>query len=137
MICQFKSCGKCNGDLVLDGDEWRCWQCGRYYYPERPLPQLLQDPAEAKHPLTEAEDTINRKRRKSTRSVRRINSVIAARDRSDQNWWTKNQAVIAQLDQGRSVSEISQDLGWGARQVRIVRERLYELRAGETEQMAA
>ena len=47
MLCKLKACWKCAGDLVLDGDEWRCWQCGRYY------PQLsgveLQAIAEGKN----------------------------------------------------------------------------------------
>tara|TARA_B100000315_G_scaffold249044_2_gene279697 strand:- start:889 stop:1098 length:210 start_codon:yes stop_codon:yes gene_type:complete len=33
MLWSFKSCGKCGGDLVMEGDEWRCIHCGRYYYP--------------------------------------------------------------------------------------------------------
>ncbi len=47
MLCQLKSCGKCGGDLVQDTGDWRCWQCGRYYYP-KPLvldpPLLMPDP---------------------------------------------------------------------------------------------
>ena len=31
---KLKCCGKCEGDLTLDGDEWRCLQCGTYYYPQ-------------------------------------------------------------------------------------------------------
>ena len=31
MLFRLNSCPKCGGDFVLDGDEWRCWQCGRYY----------------------------------------------------------------------------------------------------------
>ena len=37
MYWSFKSCGKCNGDLCLEGDEWRCLQCGQYYYTGRPV----------------------------------------------------------------------------------------------------
>lgn len=28
-------CPKCQGDLVLDEGDWRCMQCGTYYYPTR------------------------------------------------------------------------------------------------------
>ena len=34
MLYRLKCCGKCDGDLTLDGDEWRCFQCGTYYYPQ-------------------------------------------------------------------------------------------------------
>jgi hypothetical protein len=27
-----KACLKCGGDLVLDEGDWRCLQCGTYYY---------------------------------------------------------------------------------------------------------
>ena len=40
MLCRLKECQKCRGDLVLDGEEWRCWQCGHYYYPNMPEMQL-------------------------------------------------------------------------------------------------
>ena len=34
------NCLKCNGLLFLEDDEWRCFLCGRYYYPEPPpLPE--------------------------------------------------------------------------------------------------
>ena len=41
MVFRLKSCQKCKGDLVLDGDEWRCCQCARYYRPV-PLPRQTQ-----------------------------------------------------------------------------------------------
>lgn len=34
-----KSFQKCKGDLMQDGDEFRCWQCGNYYYPKIELPE--------------------------------------------------------------------------------------------------
>ena len=34
MLMRLGSCRKCKGDLLLEGDEWRCLQCGCYYYPE-------------------------------------------------------------------------------------------------------
>jgi len=38
---RFKACPKCEGDLMLDGAEWLCCQCGRYYYP-KPLPPEME-----------------------------------------------------------------------------------------------
>jgi hypothetical protein len=32
MVLRFKGCRRCTGDLVLEDDEWRCLQCGHYYY---------------------------------------------------------------------------------------------------------
>lgn len=29
----FKACIKCHGDLTNDDTEWKCIQCGTYYYP--------------------------------------------------------------------------------------------------------
>ncbi len=37
MMLRLRNCQKCQGDLALDGDEWHCLQCGRYYYPENVL----------------------------------------------------------------------------------------------------
>ena len=35
MSMRLGSCMKCTGALLLEDDEWRCLQCGCYYYPER------------------------------------------------------------------------------------------------------
>jgi hypothetical protein len=83
-LCLLKSCRKCSGDLVLDGDEWRCWQCGQYYYPK---PGLLEMPEEPPDPgllrgNAEIADPV-RPRRRRRRAPRNINSRIVARDRSD------------------------------------------------------
>ncbi len=141
MLCRFKSCEKCEGDLVLDYDEWRCFQCGRIYYPQRTPMELLLDPMEVHHPLSTdvspGEEDLDRKRRKARRSPRRINSLIAAKSRSDEKWWSKNRLVIHHLDQGKKVREISEIVGRGARQIRVVRERLCDLRATAPELVAA
>ena len=130
MYCQLKACRKCGGDLVLDGDEWRCWQCGQYYYP---MQALLEMPEEPPNPeLLPADGEVNERlplRRRVRRSPRNINSRIMAKDRSDRRWCLRNREVIRHLDQGLSVREISQLVARGERQIRIVRERLNELRA--------
>ena len=130
MYCQLKACRKCGGDLVLDGDEWRCWQCGQYYYP---MQALLEMPEEPPNPeLLPADGEVNERRplrRRVRRSPRNINSRITAKDRSDRRWCLRNREVIRHLDQGLSVREISKIVARGERQIRIVRERLNELRA--------
>lgn len=42
MMLRLRNCQKCQGDLALDGDEWHCLQCGRYYYPENVLASSQQ-----------------------------------------------------------------------------------------------
>ena len=138
MFYRLKDCGKCGGDLVLDIDEWRCFQCGIIYYPQRPSMELLLDPIEVERPLatdfSPGEAGLDRKVR---RSPRRINAVLDANRRSEENWWNRNQQVIHHLDNGSSVRQIAESVGRGARQVRMIRERLYDLRATAPELVAA
>jgi hypothetical protein len=131
MMIKLKSCEKCSGDLVLDADEWRCWQCGQYYYPKIDLPELSQMrgcDAPAQEPA-DLPGVPQRRRRRSRWAVRDINALIMAKDRSEQRWWTRNQQLIQFLDEGRSVREISALVGRSERQVRVVREQLNDLRA--------
>ena len=41
-MCMLKDCGRCGGDLIMDDGDWRCLQCGQYYYGEigQPAPSL-------------------------------------------------------------------------------------------------
>jgi len=128
MLCILKACRKCSGDLVLDGDELRCWQCGRYYYPEPAPGNLPRERAAADRPLARVARVAAGRLRRG-RAGRDINSVIAAKDRSEDRWWSKNRETIRFLDEGRSVREISLLFGRGERQIRVVRERLNDLRA--------
>ena len=142
MLCQLKSCSKCRGDLVLDGDEWRCWQCGQHFYPRRSqgaLRDLLQETGpEAVSATTQAERLQSRPpRRRATRTLRDVNSRISARDRSERRWWLKNMDIVRHLDEGKSVKEISSLVGRGQRQVRIVRERLVDMRATGAAELVA
>ena len=43
MLYKLKCCGKCEGDMTIDGDEWHCLQCGTYYYPQFPVVNLSED----------------------------------------------------------------------------------------------
>ena len=123
MLLRFRSCRKCLGDLMLDGDDWRCWQCGRYYYPTPPITEPLPMPEQHEQPNAKA--AITSKRRRSTRSV---NSFISSTSRSEFRWWHKNQDVITFLDEGRTVKDIARLINRGQRQIRIIRERLNDLR---------
>jgi len=126
-----KSCQKCNGDLMQDGDEFRCWQCGNYYYPRIHLPELAQvSPAAGpdQNPL-DLPELPKRRHRRSRWAVRDINSLIVAKDRSEQRWWSRNAEMIKFLDAGNSVREIAVLICKSERQVRVVREQLNDLRA--------
>lgn len=130
MRCKFKGCTKCKGDLVLDGDEWRCWQCGTYYYPNEPIMDL---PLEVKgselvYQADDCEAVATRVRvRARRRTMTNINSVIMAKERSENRWWSKNQDIIDRLKQGYSVRDISDLVGKGQRQIRGVQERLKDM----------
>ena len=128
MLCKFKGCAKCKGDLVLDGDEWRCWQCGTYYYPSEPVMDLPLETKETELVFQavdfEARPARVRARR---RTMTNINSVIMAKERSEHRWWTKNQDIIDRLKQGYSVRDISELVGKGQRQIRGVQERLKDM----------
>ena len=66
-----------------------------------------------------------------------INELITATDRSDNRWWDRNQQVISYLDQGKTIREIAAIVGTGFRQIRIIRERLSDLRANALEPVGA
>ena len=139
MLCLLKNCRKCNGDLVLDGEEWRCWQCGQYYYPRPVSPDLREATTNPGLAAAIGKDMAGEKRAKVRRSPRNLNSRILARDRGDSRWWERNRDVIKYLDQGLSVREISILVSHGERQIRIIRERLNDLRTNnpDGEAMAA
>ena len=137
MLCKLKSCPKCAGDLVLDGEEWRCWQCGQYYYPKSPLLDLAPDPRKVELTVPGSSRTMAISRRTGRRAARDINSVIAAKDRSEHRWWNRNRDVVRFLDEGRTVREISTLIGRGQRQIRVIRERLNDLRTNEIDSRSA
>ena len=131
MLCRFKDCGKCRGDLVLDGDAWRCWQCGTYYYlhdPREPTTDLPMDFPELKLGVrgSDSEDGFNQPRARRRTKVH-INAVIASKERSEIRWWDKNQDIIARLKKGETVRNISEVVGKGQRQIRGVQERLKDM----------
>jgi hypothetical protein len=54
--------------------------------------------------------------------------VISAKARSEHLWWRRNRETIRLLDEGRTVREVAVLLSRGSRQIRVVRERLNDLR---------
>ena len=127
-IYKFKNCIKCRGDLVLDGDEWRCFQCGTYYYPNEPVMDLPQEELESEPDFDASDYDVNSRRvRVRRRNMPNINSVVKAKERSEIRWWTKNQDIIYRLKQGYTVREISELVGKGQRQVRGVQEQLNDM----------
>ena len=133
MLCLLKNCRKCNGDLVLDGEEWRCWQCGQYCYPITESLDQREEPPNASLTAAIGEIVPSQRKTRVRRSPRNLNSRIVARDRSDSRWWERNRDVVKYLDQGLSVREISILVSHGERQIRIIRERLHDLRTNNSE----
>ena len=129
MQCRFKECQKCQGDLVLDGEEWRCWQCGHYYYPNLPESQLEAVTAVAATDPSDLPGVKPLRRRSSRWAVRDINTLIVAKDRSEKKWWDRNNDLIRLLDNGKTVKEIAATAGRSERQIRVIREQLNDLRA--------
>lgn len=127
MLWHLKSCGRCSGDLALEEDFWRCWQCGHHYYPK--VFQRSEHPSEADSPSPQGHDLRRRKNGYGGRADKNINSMIRAKFVSDERWWTRNQRIIAYLDGGWPVREIALVTERGPRQIRVIRERLADLRA--------
>ena len=126
MLYRFNSCNKCQGDLVLDGDEWRCWQCGTYYYPNEPVMDIPDEPV-GPESVFQRPDCDVKRRRVRARPKTNMNSVISAQQRSEIHWWIKNRDIVDRLEMGYSAREISELLGKGQRQIRGVQERLKDI----------
>ena len=62
------------------------------------------------------------------RPVLSINTAIASAKHSEICWWYNNRDVIAYLDEGHTVKEIASLIDCGPRQIRVVRQRLNDLR---------
>jgi len=102
MLMNLASWYKCKGDLVYEGDEWRCLQCGKYYYPQ------ARQPLE---PITE-------------RKTWGINASIQATQSSEARWRPSKHEIIDHLTADRTTREISNLTRHSPRRVQSVRERL-------------
>ena len=140
IFCYLKGCTKCRGDLVFDDGEWKCFQCGRYVPTSPaadgrepyPKPLQMQASSEIRDGVSANGKTgIERQRQRDYGATfaRDINSVIQAKRNSDEKWWARNRHIIECLDQGLSVRETARLVGRGDRQIRVVRERLSDIRA--------
>jgi len=134
MLYLFKGYGKCEGDLLMDTDEWRCFQCRRVYYPARTPEEQQLDRTAFQGSSAVCEDS---DRPEVRRSARHLNPVVAASKANEEQWWNKNQQVIFHLNQGKKVREIAEIAGKGPRQIRVVRERLRDLRSAAPELVTA
>ena len=134
MLYLFKGYGKCEGDLLMDTDEWRCFQCRRVYYPARTPEEQQLDRTAFQGSSAVCEDS---DRPEVRRSARHLNPVVAASKANEEQWWNKNQQVIFHLDQGKKVREIAEIAGKGPRQIRLVQERLRDLRSAAPELVTA
>ena len=117
MLYKFKSCGKCGGDLRLDEDEWCCFQCGTYYYPQNPVEDISHD-------ATPVLQTIECGSHGNSTSRRIRTDVLGSTKRSEHHWLDINQAVIDLCEKGRTVREISEIVGTSPRQIRDVKSHL-------------
>lgn len=79
----------------------------------------------------------DRKRQFAHRTPRHQNPAVSTTRTNEKMWWVKNQQVIFHLDQGKKVREIAEIVGLGPRQIRVVRERLRDLRSVEHELVSA
>ena len=98
---------------------------------EQPAPESDDFQLIACPTATVEEDRPRRGRRRGygARAERNINSVIRATEVSDERWRSRNRHIIEYLDQGKSVQEIARLVGVGPRQIRVIRERLTDLRS--------
>ena len=149
VFCFLKGCTKCNGDLVFDEGDWHCWQCGHYYYSggvpttDELSNELMNGTELSGLPEAEGYGAMDsddgqeqpkrgRRRGYGSRYSRSIDAVIRVKQASDQKWWVRNRQIIDYIDQGLSIREISKLAECGERQIRVVRERLYDMRAAST-----
>lgn len=107
MLLNLGSCHKCKGDLIREEDEWRCLQCGKYYYPKKHQP---------------SEPVVDRK-------TWGINASIRATQVSEARWQYNNREIIDHLSAGRSTRETASLTKHSSRRVQSVKDRLRQLRA--------
>lgn len=114
VLVKFKQCGKCHGDLLPNEDEWRCWQCGTYYYPQNAQPTCEPD-------FNEEDSKVDRK-------VSHVNVMIEAHERTFANWWVRNKEIIAFIDKGMTNQEIARRVGKIANTISKIRIELGDYR---------
>lgn len=125
-----KACGKCGGDLKLDENEWRCWQCGHAHYTAVEMSRILE--AAKSPPNPPKEDQPSKTKRRGGRaygSVGDHNRQIERRNRAEKHFWEKNKEVIRLFDEGLTLKEVAAIDGRGERRLDVVRREVNARRA--------
>ena len=107
---------------------WRC-----RYYPKISTLDLPLEPVETQRPVTAGSSASELKPPEIRRSARHLNPVVADTTSNEERWRNKNQPVIRHLGQGLKVREIANIVGRGLRQIRVIQERLRDIRSAVTE----
>jgi len=107
---------------------WRC----RYFWVISTL-DLPLEPVEIQRPVTAGSSASELKPPEIRRSARHLNPVLADTTFNEERWRNKNQPVIRHLGQGLKVREIANIVGRGLRQIRVIQERLRDIRSAVTE----
>ena len=83
---------------MLEGEKWRCRQCGQHYYP---ITGSLDQRAAPTNPGLAAaigEIMPSQGNARVRCSPWNLNSLIVSRNRSDSRWWERNRDVVKYLD---------------------------------------
>ena len=95
-LWNLKSCGKCHGDLFMEGEDWQCLQCGRYYY-NRPV-LSVPEATELEH-LSVNGRRAGRRKPSGGIAGRNINAFVSGQRARSEGWLSRNQQVINFLNQ--------------------------------------
>ena len=124
MMYRLKSCQKCGGDLSLEADEWRCLQCGRYYYLEPVLNAAVASAPQTASLVNDPAVPARQQRQPGGMAANNPNRLVQAKESRDKEWLGRHRTVIHYLDRGYEVGEIAARTGISPRNIRSVRERL-------------
>lgn len=128
----------------MDEGDWRCVQCGQYYYGQLPdstsgtahlsiegirPPQEVEQAEPTPRPSSGRAPSARPGGRSRAKYDRDIGSLIQSNTTAESRWWDRNRYIIDHLDRGLSIAEIAALTSRGKREIRSVRERLAEMRA--------
>ena len=105
----------------MEENDWKCIQCGRYYYPTSS--GISTNPGQP----TRTRGGRNRRLACGGLPGRSINSLVQAKNNSEDKWQEKNKEIIEYLKRGFTSQRIAKLMGCSGRRVRVVRQRLDEL----------
>ena len=87
-----KSCSRCSGDLFLEADLWRCFQCARYYYAN--LLQPVAHPPESNGTPPEGHLRVWEENRYGGKAGGNIHSFFVATRIGQEMWWDRNWQIV-------------------------------------------